>query len=233
MSRFGPGICGRGRATSLVARRYDNGVPLSPEEFYRNALRDADVDRRMSLSRMTGWEIFPFEPEGLRVVPLAAPVLPEPARYGEGSLSCRNCSAGDSGVIWSNDRWRLTVFDQPSGAPLVVMLTPHDHYDLVDLPDDLASELGMLIVHVARAIESLSHVARAHVSRWGDGGAHLHVFFFARPEGFIQLRGTCLAIWDDLLAAVPRNVRDGDAREVAVTLAKSFGGRFEAPTRDE
>jgi hypothetical protein len=46
-----------------------------------------------------------------------------------------------------------------------------------------------------RAIEALPHIARAHVSRWGDGGAHLHVFFLARPVGFAQLRGTFLAVW--------------------------------------
>jgi len=32
---------------------------------------------------MTGWEISPFEPGGLRVAPLRPPVLPEPARHGE------------------------------------------------------------------------------------------------------------------------------------------------------
>lgn len=77
----------------------------------------------------------------------------------------------------------------------------------------------------ARAIESLPHIARAHVSRWGDGGAHLHIFFFARPAGFAQLRGTCLAIWDDLLPAVPVSQRDRDAAAVGQALAGSHGGR--------
>jgi hypothetical protein len=36
----------------------------------------------------------------------------------------------------------------------------------------------------------------------GDGGAHLHVFLLARPSGFAQLRGTYLAVWDDLLPAI-------------------------------
>jgi hypothetical protein len=67
--------------------------------------------------------------------------------------------------------------------------------------------------------------AGGHVSRWGDGGAHLHLFFFARPAGFSQLRGTCLAIWDDLLPPVPDGQRDRDAAAVGQALAASYGGR--------
>ena len=104
------------------------------------------------------------------------------------------------------------------------MLLSKSHFDLTDLPDDLASAFGRLVVHIARAIESLPHVARAHVSRWGDGGAHLHVFFYARPEGFSQLRGTCFAVWDDLLPPTPKDVRDADASTVARSLAASYGG---------
>ena len=199
-------------------------MPLTPDEFYANALQAADAEGRMPLSRLTAWEIFPFEPDGLRVVPLETPEIPEPPRRGEGGVSCDSCSSIGHGEIWRDDHWRLITFSEPSGAPLVLMLLTRDHFDLTDLPDDLASELGRLIVHVARAIESLPNVARAHVSRWGDGGAHLHVFFFARPEGFVQLRGTCFAVWDDLLPATPKDVRDADARDVARILTQSYGG---------
>ena len=106
-----------------------------------------------------------------------------------------------------------------------IVLEPNAHHDLPDLPDDRASEMGLLITRIARAIESLPHLARAHVSRWGDGGAHLHIFFFARPAGFAQLRGTCLAIWDDLLPAIPAHQRDRDAGDIAQALADSYGGR--------
>jgi len=199
-------------------------MPLTPDEFHLNALKAADAEGRMPLSRLTAWEIFPFEPEGLRVVPLKTPELPEPSRRGENGVSCDSCAAVGRGDIWQDDRWRLLTFSEPSGAPLVLMLLPKEHLDLTDLSDDLAGELGRLVVHIARAIETLPHVARAHVSRWGDGGAHLHVFFFARPEGFVQLRGTCLAIWDDLLPPTPRDVRDADALTVARALVFSYGG---------
>jgi diadenosine tetraphosphate (Ap4A) HIT family hydrolase len=200
-------------------------MPLSPDEFYANALTAADAEGRMPLSRLTAWDIFPFEPDGLRVVPLKRPELPETGRRGEGASPCQSCADSGEGKVWEDDRWRLIAFLQPSGAPLVLMLLPKEHYDLTDLPDDLAGELGRLVVHSVRAIESLTYIARAHVSRWGDGGAHLHIFFFARPEGFIQLRGTCLAVWDDLLPPIPRDVRDADAASVARALETSYGGR--------
>jgi hypothetical protein len=198
-------------------------VPLSPDEFYAQAMRDADAEGRLSLSRMTGWDVFPFEQAGLRVVPLARPVLPEPARAGEDGRDCPACGAGRA-AIWSDDHWRLSA-SGPSGAPLILMLEPLAHHDLADLPDDRAREMGLLIVRIAQAIESLPHIARAHVSRWGDGGAHLHLFFFARPAGFSQLRGTCLAVWDDLLPAVPAGQRDQDAAAVAEAITRSCGGR--------
>jgi len=199
-------------------------MALTADEFYANALQSADADGRMQLSRMTAWDIFPFEPDGLRVVPLAKPELPESPRRGEHGNSCDACSSPSRGDIWSDDHWRLVTFSQPSGAPLVIMLMPKRHFDLTDLPDDLAAQMGRLIVHTARAIEELEHIARAHVSRWGDGGAHLHIFFFARPEGFEQLKGTCLAIWDDLLAPTPLDVRNHDALAVARALEQSLGG---------
>lgn len=200
-------------------------MPFSPDEFHKHALSSADAEGRPPLSRITAWSIFPFEPEGLRVVPLRPPVLPEARRRGEDGQPCESCRDDGLGQIWEDDHWRLVVFDEPSGAPLVMVLLAKEHYDLPDLPDERASELGKLIVHVARAVESLPHIARAHVSRWGDGGAHVHVFFFARPEGFEQLRGTCFAIWDDLLAPTERLVRDADARQVAANLIDSYGGR--------
>jgi hypothetical protein len=196
---------------------------MSPEEFYAHIMKAADAGGRLPLSRMTGWDVFPFEQAGLRVVPLARPVLPEPARAGETAADCPACTAGRV-PVWSDEHWRLSVFG-PSGAPLILMLEPHAHYDLPHLPDDRASEMGLLIVRIAQAIESLPHIARAHVSRWGDGAAHLHIFFFARPAGFAQLRGTCLALWDDLLPAVPASQRHGDAASIGQALAGSYGGQ--------
>ncbi|MHB8452834.1 MAG: hypothetical protein ACYDAQ_20625 [Mycobacteriales bacterium] len=196
---------------------------LPPKDFHARAMAAADAEGRLPLSRMTGWEVFPFEPDGLRVVPLHAPAVPKPPRGGEGGRTCQACS-GDRSAAWSDEHWRLLAYPEPTGAPLVLMIEPIEHYDLPNLPDLRAAELGVLLAHVARAVEALPHIARAHVSRWGDGGAHLHVFVFARPEGFSQLRGTCMAIWDDLLPATPRAERDADARTVAELVQASYGG---------
>jgi hypothetical protein len=105
-----------------------------------------------------------------------------------------------------------------------MILEPKSHFDFTDLPDDMAGELGRLTVQIARGIESLPHIARAHVYRVGDGGAHLHIFFFVRPPAFSQLRGSCFVLWDDLLPLIPVEQRDADALEVATMIRASYGG---------
>ena len=79
---------------------------MTPDEFYVHAMRDADAEGRLPLSRMTAWDVFPFEQAGLRVVPLARPVLPEPVRVGGGGRGCPACGPGRA-AIWSDEHWRL------------------------------------------------------------------------------------------------------------------------------
>jgi len=198
-------------------------MALRPDEFYDHARAAADSEGRLPLARMTGWEISPFEPGGLTVSPLRPPVLPEPARHGEDPADCRSCRARDEG-IWFNDRWRLSRV-AGVGVPLVLMLHPREHHDMGDLPDELAAELGVLSAHLVRHVEALPHIARAHVYRIGDGGAHLHVWFFARPAGQAQLFGSWLVVWDDLLPEYPAGAAEADAAAVADALAASAGGR--------
>ena len=203
-------------------------MPLTPDEYFENATSLGEEQERRALSALAEWEPFPFETEGLRLRKLRRPEVPETPRHDDDPTTCRACAAKDGLTVWHNEVWRLIALSEPSGAPLLLMLMPRGHFDLADLPDDLAAQLGQLVVHVGRAIESLEHIARAHVARFGDGGAHLHIFFFARPEGFIQLRGNFLMTWDDLLAPVPRDVRDADAVRVGELLAASFGGTASA-----
>jgi hypothetical protein len=198
-------------------------MPLSPDEFYAHAVTAADEEQRLPLSRMTGWDISPFEAEGLRVSRLRPPVDPEPPRDGEDAASCTSCRRRDEG-IWLDDRWRLTRVERV-GVPLALMLHPRDHHDLADLTDDLAAQLGVLSGHIARHIESLPHISRCHVYRIGDGAAHLHVWFFARPAGQVQLRGSWLVVWDDLLPEYPATTAEADAATVADALLRSYGGR--------
>jgi hypothetical protein len=197
-------------------------MALRPDEFYDHALAAADSEGRLPLSRMTGWEISPFEQEGLRVAPLRAPVVPEPPRHGADPDDCGTCGKRDEG-IWFTGNWRLSRVGGV-GVPLVLMLYPRDHYDMNDLPDELAAELGVISAHIVRHVEGLPHIARSHVYRIGDGGAHLHVWFFARPQGQAQLFGSWLVVWDDLLPEYPADAADTDAEVVADALVASYGG---------
>ena len=197
-------------------------MALRPDEFHDHALAAANDDGRLPLARMTGWDISPFEQDGLLVSRLRPPVLPEPPRDGEDPADCGACRRADEG-IWFNERWRLTRIRR-AGVPLVLMLIPLAHHDLPDLPDDLAAELGVLSTHLARHVQALPGVSRSHVYRIGDGGAHLHIWFFARPEGQSQLYGSWLMVWDDLLPEYPEEVAAADAEIVADALVASFGG---------
>ncbi|MCZ7438101.1 hypothetical protein O7598_16950 [Micromonospora sp. WMMC241] len=203
-------------------------MALSPDQFHEHALTVADGERRLPLARMTGWDISPFEQDGLRVAPLRPPVLPEAARHGEDPADCGMCRERDEG-IWFNDNWRLARIPGV-GVPLVLMLYPRDHHDLADLPDDLAAELGLLTTRIVRHVQALAHISRAHVYRFGDGAAHLHVWFFARPAGQAQLFGSWLVVWDDLLPEYPADIADADADAVADALVTSHGGRRSAGT---
>jgi hypothetical protein len=90
---------------------------MRPEEFHAHAMLAADEEGRLPLSRMAGWEVFPFEQDGLRVVPLAPPELPEPPRLGESGRACPGCS-DDRAAVWSDEHWRLKQLDGESGVPV-------------------------------------------------------------------------------------------------------------------
>jgi diadenosine tetraphosphate (Ap4A) HIT family hydrolase len=169
------------------------------------------------------WPSFPFEGD-LRVKDLADPVPVEPARKGEGSADCTACNAPDDAYIWVSDRWRVRTMDRPTGLPVVLILESRSHLDLGDLPNLLAAELGVMTVRLERAIRSLDGVARVHVNRWGDGSAHLHMWFLARPYGQLQLRGTFLSLWDAILPPIAESQWRENLALVAAWLAE-FGGR--------
>jgi hypothetical protein len=69
----------------------------------------------------------------------------------------------------------------------------------------------------------MDHVGRVHVSKIGDGGAHLHVWFMARPARFPQVLGSTVVEWDDVLPPGPEDVWRADLRHVAARLALHDG----------
>ena len=169
------------------------------------------------------WEIFPFEPQSLVVKPLEEDVLPEPPRGGEGGNPCRRCVDVEAGVVWSDERWVLAPMGEQQRLPFAAMLMPRAHLDLGDLDDEHAADLGRLTVLVDRAVRELPHVARCHVGKWGDGGAHLHVCFMARPAGMLQLRGSNLPLWEEMLPVLPPEEAAAGLRHVAARLASVRG----------
>lgn len=160
----------------------------------------------------------------MRVKRLAEPVEVEPPRSGEDAADCVACNTPDDAYIWVSERWRVRGMDRPTGLPAVLILECRSHFDIGDLPNLLAAELGVMTVRLERAIRSLDGVARVHVNRWGDGSAHLHMWFLARPYGRLQLRGTFLSLWDDLLPVIPEEQWQENLALVAEWLA-GFGGR--------
>jgi hypothetical protein len=169
------------------------------------------------------WSSFPFEGE-LRVKKLDEPVAVEPPRKGEDKADCAKCQTPDDAYIWVNENWRVRSMDRPSGLPMVLILESRSHLDLGDLPNMLAAELGVMTVRLERAVRSLDGVARVHVNRWGDGAAHLHLWFMARPYGRLQLRGTFLTLWDEVLPSIPESQWRENLALVAAWLAE-FGGQ--------
>ena len=163
------------------------------------------------------WETFPFEGE-VRVRALLPPVAEEPPRAGEGGVECWRCEAGDGDAIWSDERWVLAPMREPSGMPVIVILSPRGHHDMGDLPGELQGELGPLLVRIERAVATVGDVGRVHVCRWGDGGEHFHVWFIARPARLPQVKGSFVAIWDDVLPPLPEELWRANLDAVAAAL---------------
>lgn len=197
-------------------------MAMTPDEYYAHVIAACDENGRLPLARMTEWEISPFQEEGLNVTPFRQPGQ-ERTRFGEDPTDCGTCRSRDDG-LWFTDQWRLARISE-CGSPLVLMLYPRQHFDFTALPDELAAELGVLSVHISRHMEAVDNIARAHVYKIGDGGAHLHLWFFGRPEGQLQIYGSWLPVWDDLLPPYPDDIAGADAVLVADALIESFGGR--------
>ena len=63
-------------------------MALSPDEFYAHAIAASDAEHRLPLAKMTYWDIFPFDEDGLKVAPLRPPEVPEKPRNGECVVDC-------------------------------------------------------------------------------------------------------------------------------------------------
>jgi diadenosine tetraphosphate (Ap4A) HIT family hydrolase len=162
------------------------------------------------------WVTFPFA-GSIRIRELMPPVDAEPPRTGESEAGCWRCET-TADVIWSNERWTVTVPPRPSGLPVVVFLNSRAHLDFDDVDEELAADMGRNLARVHHAVARVPHVARVHVCRWGDGSFHLHWWLMGRPERLPQVRGTFAAIWDDILPPTPEDVWRANLDVVAAAL---------------
>jgi hypothetical protein len=175
---------------------------------------------RLPMPDMASWDIFPFEGD-IRVRLVDDPVVPEPPRSGEGGGPCFACDDGATRAIWADDRWMLLPQKQTPFP--IVLLEPRAHLDSTDLDDAMAAEMGLLTLRLERALMGLGGVGRVHVMKIGDGSAHLHLWFFARPEGLLQVRGSSVSDWSDALPVMPDDEWLALQREIAAALATGGG----------
>ncbi len=207
----------------------DGKQPESAEDFYARVLAATGPDGRLGVAveEMPGWDIYPFEIDSLRLKPLQPLADEEPARVGENPAGCSCARPPDPALaerlVWSNERWQLHL-DTSMKLPIGVNLGPREHCDLPTVPDHLAGEMGLLIVAVSAALESLPSVGRVQLAKYGDGGAHLHLFLFGRPARMLQLRGSPLLDWEENLPQVPLEVHRANAEHVARHLLEDVGG---------
>ena len=145
----------------------------------------ADSAPQLSVPDVVDWQIFPFEGD-MRVRELLPRLEHERVRNGDpGGDPCYRCD-GDGAAddpLWSNGRWAvrpLTFNGRISPFP-AYMLETVGHLDIDDLTEEMGAELGVLTVRMNKAIMSLGTVGRVHFNRWGDGGAHFHVWFSGAP----------------------------------------------------
>ena len=170
------------------------------------------------MSDLGAWAIFPFE-SPLRQKPVEPLQDADPVRAGDpGGPSCTACDRSDEGYAWTDARWRLRPVDGRHGFPVVLFLESRAHLDLGDLDDESAADLGRITVRLDRAIRSVDGVGRVHVHHWGDGLAHLHLWFFGRPLGAHQTVGAFSHVWDGLLPPTPPDVWERNLAAVCAVL---------------
>jgi diadenosine tetraphosphate (Ap4A) HIT family hydrolase len=159
----------------------------------------------------------------LEVAALDKPIIPEPPRRGVAGVDCYRCTTDDSEFLWTDAHWRINTRSEPR-ALFHVLVAPREHYEeLPDLPPERAAELGPLLARMEAALRSLGDVGRVHTHKWGDGGAHLHLWQIIRPEGMVQANGVTLPVWLGALPVMPVETWEAACRDFARAMARDGG----------
>ncbi len=171
---------------------------------------------------LTESPLFGFEGD-VRMKPLEPMLIPERPRAGEhDAAQCFHCTTSMQEAIWHDDTWHVGHMSQ-TGLPFVAGLAPNAHVRLDEMAGQELATFGDIVQRLAEAIKRIDGVARTHFSRWGDGSAHFHMHFLARPAGMMQGRGPMLAFWDDVLPPIDDAMLATNARTVAAALAEGGG----------
>ena len=181
------------------------------------------VGERYSAADLVAHPMISLEGD-VRMKPLEPMLVPEEPRSGVLDPSeCWHCpDRGRSGWIWRDEHWHV-VGARDTGLPWIGGLAPQAHVRLDELGPDELPTLGPMIQRLAGAVQSLDGVARTHFARWGDGSAHFHLQFAARPLGMMQARGWMLEVWDDVLPRTDADLLAEHNRHVAAALAQHGG----------
>ena len=142
---------------------------------------------------------------------LGEPVIPEPSRYGEGDKpDCDACQQQDGHPreVYSDHLWRVMVLEGRAFAG-TCMLKPKRHADgVAGLNAEELATFGPMVAKISQALMDRpeggpgfgdGRVGRVHGHLWNDGGAHLHMWFFPRPLGYLDLLGSVLVEWEEVL----------------------------------
>jgi hypothetical protein len=178
--------------------------------------------------RTQDWTTWPFA-DDLAVRELQPPAADgEPVRQGDDG-DCPICEASrredpSAYLAWRDDVWMLGTPFGPTAMPFLGFLMPRRHADLSGLTSTEAVRMGELQVHLEQAVTGVLDVPRVQMYRWGDGNDHLHWWVLGRPTAVLQLRGTFLPMWDDLLPARDPAALRADVDLVAARLVELAGG---------
>lgn len=197
-------------------------MPESAEEVYARVVARVGVDGRLPMPPVGEWDIFPWEGEMAPKV-VRPPLEAEAPRWGEGDKPCA-CRQGEpENAVWRNERWVVTTTEKPTGLPLMLFLHTREHLDFDEMDDDLAAEFGLVTSWLHRIMAHLPNIGRVHVSKWGDGGSHLHVWFIARTARLPHILGSMAVEWNEMLPPGPEDVWRADLHHVAARMATHDG----------